>query len=1474
MYEFNKGKFAFGFKLLFKSISDILIERQSYSACQISHPGCPTLIADLLPMAPTHHLFQQQAHCTGISVSLTGIITYLLTRNQLPTPLSTVAATSMSFPSGSHHQSDVDLIPTYTVCIVGDPRSGKSCFCNRFVYSHPDWYQEGHPSVLSESDFCGPVVNSNHWLYWGKVTRRLDDEASVRFCVIEQTEFLSDTTSLPFNPSAISTCSSSLTNTSSTAFVPSSLSVTSASSLHSSSRLHDYILRSTAMKLCSPGKLRYYCIDQLGHEDRYKQEIFPHNGPLEVHGFLVIYDVSRRACNDVPDLQQQQLAFLIDVLTLISKRKKPVVVVASKRDTVDEQCLSSMTQFLQKSPDFRKIPIVEASAHRNINVELAFLTLARLLENSNNKSRSSKLRLRSYQEATREQDEHQRRLREAFVNRVSLSPAGFLTDWPTFLSRYSHQGDVARFIDLWGSEVAKETFEQFTAQWKTETKRRHMAKLPEALFTLLLYVGPITNQSPDELLQRLRSHSQFTHFFISEDSLDDNLLNRHSFQGDDTRIPFSLALKEPPDNGDSPFMESIKSLVVAETWASNMSKFEDALLQWQNSSRILAGQPFDHDQLPRIDPTSVLSHDDQIEVYQKFQECLRLYTREEFLDLLLESLPHFIRAASAYLNCLGDSFFTLASTPTTNQPRSEPNRSRPMSPVSELSNVPLRSVQLPPADIRLCAVLAPPRGAKEQQLNIIKSHISCDPRYRSMDYMPSERQTCLTSHLDILLHRREPQNEASSSPPTTIQRHYSCSSDQQEDPMQLTFPLPHCPAYQSGRCMDLVFENLCSNVGWSVGEAPNTFSSHLSSVLGHGDKRLCVAVCAICTDVVAAMAGINLFRAAGFVPEGVTSPSLLTNPSSVSRVTQNLVSSWPLASTLLTPVDTLIASVNGDSLISPVLGTIQASFLSHHEMLVHGFENLHEEIKELVFSALSQLLTLATYPRQSPDVFDGVIILLSTDENQSCLPSCTCGKASYCCKCCRGASDCLHSTPRPRSLYSRATAIKALVEHLAPMPHLVVLAGGRDSCRTMESSKMMMTSLTDSSPKTPIAESTPHLSELRSRSFSFENSDEKGKNSSPVLIKPQPGFVLEKGTGDLTMGGDDFFLPFAEGSQKLFMQVKQWSTGTPAMSEFTRPMSVGGCYALSSFLSSCWTRKLASTDGGSGRRRKISSSQRHNASPKTRDSADGSCSTIHEGYLRSAPSPARLSQRYRHRCCHRHHYYQHRHHHHHIHRHHCHTYYHYQQHFHRCSRANAAVTGSSIFTTSRASSNSSVNGSSNPRPPKLTLTPAEIAPAIVRKENFTRSYSFPMLSVKQTPYHGLESSGMRRQKTSQSYTSRLSQKEFFMVLVTDVPNTIVIEAYPGFSLCPVVLYDLPSASVFAGEIASLVCFTNNVLGGLWHEIKNFMSNSEYLWNTRLLYLPPSGVTGSEPVVDSPSNQNRFFLFSLLQDELIDTFLYP
>lgn len=436
---------------------------------------------------------------------------------------SKTSPSSMSSFVGGYHPPDADSIPTYTICVIGDPRSGKSCFCNRFIYPHPDQYQETHSSFLSEVDFSGPVINSDPWLYWGTVTRQLDDENNVRFCVVEQTEFFNDATSRPYRypnkisisapPASVSTATSFLGSSSSFASSQSTSSPACSGnggvnilSLPSSNPYYpdDYLLRSTAIKLYSPGKLRYQCTEQLGNEQHDQQEQLYNQGALDVHGFMVIYDVSRRVppnsssssttTNNNSGNSYTQLEFLGDILTLIAKRKKPVVIVATKRDAVDEQCLSTVINYMQKTADFRKMPVVEVSSRHNINVVLAFSTIARLVEGNSFRGRASKLKILSYQEATREQDEYQRSCREAFVNKISQSPAEFLTNWETFLSRYSHQRDVSRYLDLFGTGATKATFEGFTAQWKTKVKRLHMAKLPEALSTMLLYVGPVTDQ--------------------------------------------------------------------------------------------------------------------------------------------------------------------------------------------------------------------------------------------------------------------------------------------------------------------------------------------------------------------------------------------------------------------------------------------------------------------------------------------------------------------------------------------------------------------------------------------------------------------------------------------------------------------------------------------------------------------------------------------------------------------------------------------------------------------------------------------------------------------------------------------------------------------------------------------------------------------------------------------------------------------
>ncbi|WAR01964.1 RHG35-like protein, partial [Mya arenaria] len=74
---------------------------------------------------------------------------------------------------------------------------GKSCLCNRFIHSDADNYHLEHISVLSQSDFGGRVINNDHFLYWGEVTKT-DEGNNFTFHVIEQTEFIDDVSFQPF----------------------------------------------------------------------------------------------------------------------------------------------------------------------------------------------------------------------------------------------------------------------------------------------------------------------------------------------------------------------------------------------------------------------------------------------------------------------------------------------------------------------------------------------------------------------------------------------------------------------------------------------------------------------------------------------------------------------------------------------------------------------------------------------------------------------------------------------------------------------------------------------------------------------------------------------------------------------------------------------------------------------------------------------------------------------------------------------------------------------------------------------------------------------------------------------------------------------------------------------------------------------------------------------------------------------------
>lgn len=47
-------------------------------------------------------------------------------------------------------------------------------------------------SIYFQSDFSGRVVNNDHFLYWGDVVKTSDEGIDFHFQVVEQTEFIDD----------------------------------------------------------------------------------------------------------------------------------------------------------------------------------------------------------------------------------------------------------------------------------------------------------------------------------------------------------------------------------------------------------------------------------------------------------------------------------------------------------------------------------------------------------------------------------------------------------------------------------------------------------------------------------------------------------------------------------------------------------------------------------------------------------------------------------------------------------------------------------------------------------------------------------------------------------------------------------------------------------------------------------------------------------------------------------------------------------------------------------------------------------------------------------------------------------------------------------------------------------------------------------------------------------------------------------
>lgn len=488
---------------------------------------------------------------------------------------------------------------------------GKSCLCNRFIRSAADDYHTDHISVLSQSDFSGRVVNNDHWLYWGSVIKSCDGY-DLAFNVIEQTEFVDDACFQPFK----------------------------------SGKTEPYFKRCANTKLVSAEKLMYICKNQLGIEREYEQRYLP-DGKFNVDGFLCLFDVS--------EVQGRNLDKQIEMTNLIMlnliKTRKPIVFVTTKHDEASELLVAEAERLVNQR-DFRGlVPIVETSAQENVNINMAFLVCAQLIDKTR-----AKLRVLPYYEAYKNHLELLNAASEAYLGLIRSTVMDYRTSWQQVCIKLSHNPEFLQYTYLHGLDKA-------TLVFKNHLKRLHddcinqkvqiyLKVFPDILNELVpRNTATINNNSinsqenlplpPSSSIQawnsakeQIRSHPLFNKYFIQIRPgiswFDTDLL-----QSSENRIPSDWLESE-----EAYCIFQQRSLLLENEQRRQATK--KMFAKMLADIKIPVGKPFIELKHIFAGNTSleILSDQELFEVYVEYQNNLLQKARADFQELLLENAEH------------------------------------------------------------------------------------------------------------------------------------------------------------------------------------------------------------------------------------------------------------------------------------------------------------------------------------------------------------------------------------------------------------------------------------------------------------------------------------------------------------------------------------------------------------------------------------------------------------------------------------------------------------------------------------------------------------------------------------------------------------------------------------------------------------------------------------------------------------------
>ena len=225
-----------------------------------------------------------------------------------------------------------------------------------------------------------------------------------------------------------------------------------------------------------------------GLEHEYEQQLLP-DGRLSIDGFLCVFcvattkrDVSR---HDVAEVERH-IDYTSHILASLVKTKKPVVLVTSKNDKANELLCRGAERLVTRK-EFRNanIPIVETSSHHNINIELAFLTLAHLIDRTKGRPKTI-----SYAEAARIRLELLDVAKASFHNLLRVYVTDYKASWSSVHKKLQRNSDYVHFVEKVGSDQARILFRKHVSQLKHEVIQRRQELYLERLKTVLPEILP------------------------------------------------------------------------------------------------------------------------------------------------------------------------------------------------------------------------------------------------------------------------------------------------------------------------------------------------------------------------------------------------------------------------------------------------------------------------------------------------------------------------------------------------------------------------------------------------------------------------------------------------------------------------------------------------------------------------------------------------------------------------------------------------------------------------------------------------------------------------------------------------------------------------------------------------------------------------------------------------------------------------